>query len=1119
MNLLIVDDDATNLKLLRAQLEAEGHSVLDATSGVEALKVLDREQRVDGVVSDILMPDMDGFQLCLEIRKNKKVSALPFIFYTSTYSSPQDQQLAKTVGADNYISKPSPTPVILAALHEAAQRTRPRIAAAAARQDDTYVLKQYNVALVRKLEQRNIEVEEALKQLQSLNRVYAVLSGINALIVRVKNRQELFNGACRIAVDSGGFGIAWIGLLDPQTLDISVAASTGIEAASLLARSGNSARPDSALGQGFAGRAIREKRATFSNDLTLETTQGGERRKEAMRRGYRSLIVLPLLMEGTVTGVLSLFAKEKDFFNEDEVRLLTELAGDISFALENIGRQEKFEKLARIRAVSSEINAAIVRIPEPETLLRETCRIATEHGKFNLVWVALLDHEKRQIRPVSWTGFSPETAHAVTWTSTENPGVTLGEAILTRRPAVRNDIGAEPPVGILRQEAMKKGCHSTVCLPFVVDDKVAAAINLFAAGRDFFDADELALLEEMASNVSFALEHMAKQKKFEKLSRIRAVSSEINAAIVRIRGREALLQETCRIAAEHGKFEMIWIGSIDAGNQQVGAVAWTGFSPETARQVSWKSISAAQGTLGEAVRSRKLAVRNDIEAQLPAGGLRGEAVNQGYRSTVCLPLVVDDSVVALIVLFAPGAGFFDKDELALLEEVTADISFALQSMAQQEKVEYLSYYDPLTALPNRLLFVDRLNQQLHGRGGEQRMVAVILLNLERFRNVNETMGRHGGDELLKLVARRLENAFHGKDYLARIGADGFGVMIRGALDTGAVAHALQDQVLGCFHEPFRWNGSELRVAARAGVAVFPADGGDSDALFKNAEAALKRARESGERYLFYAVEMNAKAAQALSLETRLRKAVEARQFVLHYQPKIALTDGRVCGLEALIRWQDPESGLVAPGAFIPLLEETGLILDVGEWALGRALTDHREWTGRGCTVPRIAVNVSAIQLQQKDFSDVVISVLQTQGDNADALELEVTESLLMKDVQSSIRKLSILRGLGIHIAMDDFGTGYSSLSYLARLPINSLKIDRSFIIGMAGNPQDMAIVSTIIALAHSLNLRVVAEGVETEDQSKLLTLLKCEEAQGYLFSKPLPPDQTEALLRDWLKKK
>jgi diguanylate cyclase (GGDEF)-like protein len=478
-----------------------------------------------------------------------------------------------------------------------------------------------------------------------------------------------------------------------------------------------------------------------------------------------------------------------------------------------------------------------------------------------------------------------------------------------------------------------------------------------------------------------------------------------------------------------------------------------------------------------------------------------------------LPVLVGDEAVGVLGLQAREAGYFDEEEVALLSELAGDIAFALQNIEKQEQLDYLSYYDPLTGLPNRTLFIDRAGQQMRARGGEPRMVALILLNIERFRYINESFGRHGGDSLLKLVAQRLEAAFHGKDYLARVGADGFGVVIRGIRDAEAAVHAVENQVLGCFREAYQLDGNELRVSAKAGIAMFPVDGADADTLFKNAEAALKKARDSGERHLFYAADMNARAAHVLSLETRLRKAVEARQFVLHYQPKIELANDRICGLEALIRWQEPGGELVPPGAFIPLLEETGLILEVGKWALGQALMDHREWTARGCKVPRIAVNVSAIQLQQKDFSDMVINVVQEQGSGPDALELEVTESLLMKDVEGSIRKLSLLRGLGIHVAMDDFGTGYSSLSYIARLPINLVKIDRSFINGMANSPQDMAIVTTIIALAHSLNLRVVAEGVETESQSKLLKLLKCDEAQGFLFSKPLPGAQIEPLLR------
>ena len=1117
MNLLIVDDHAINRKLLRAQLEAEGHGVLEAADGVEALEVLEREKSLEGVVSDILMPNMDGFRLCLEIRKNPTFAELPFIVYTSTYDSPEDRKLAKSVGADHYLTKPTPVSAILGALHEAAQRTRPRIAASAARQEETYVIKQYNASLVRKLEERNLEIEETLVTVGQLNRVYAVLSGINSLIVRVKDRQELLDEACRIAVEHGKFGMAWIGMFDPATLEVTPTAWAGPGAGEYLGGVRTSIQTGQSEGQGVLAEAVRTRKPVFDNDISANPQVGGARRQEAIRRGYGSVVVLPLIVDGNVAGNLSLFAMEKNFFNDKELKLLNELAMDISFALEHIAGQQRIEKLSRVRAVSSEINAVIVRARNRQGLFHEACRIAIEHGKFGIAWIGEFNPETLEITPVASAGledssFLMRSVTSVRADAPQSQGV-IQRAVRSLRPVFHNDIKTDTEGGARRVEAIRRGYRSVIGLPFVVDGAVLGTFSMFVKERNFFDEEEVALLTEVAGNISFALDHMARQQKIEKLSRIRAISSGINAAIVRIRERKALLEEACRIASEQGKFEMVWIGMIDEEKQAIVPVAWTGFSSEVAHGVSWKSMSAARGTLNEAILSRKPAVRDDIESELPVGGLRGEALKRGCRSTVALPIVVDNRVEALVVLFAVGQGFFDSDELALLGEVAADIAFALHTIDRQERLDYLSYYDTLTGLPNRALFVDRVGQQMRSRGSEPLMVALVLLNLERFRNINESFGRHGGDDLLKQVARRMEDAFHGKDYLGRTGADGFGVVLRGIRDAASAVHAVEDHVLGCFHEPFKLTGTELRVAARAGIALYPVDGGDADTLFKNAEAALKNTRGAGERYLFYSADLNARAASVLSLETRLRKAVEAQQFVLHYQPKIDFARERICGLEALIRWQDPGAGLVAPGTFIPLLEETGLILEVGKWALMRALAQHREWTARGVPAPRIAVNVSAIQLQRRDFADVVIDVLRQKGDSPDALELEITESMLMKDVNASIEKLSILRGKGIHIALDDFGTGYSSLSYIARLPINSVKIDRSFISGMAGNPQDMSIVSTIIALAHSLKLRVVAEGVETEDQSKLLKLLKCDEAQGYLFGKPLPPEHIEALLR------
>jgi len=953
-------------------------------------------------------------------------------------------------------------------------------------------------------------------RIEKLSRLRAVSSEINTAIVRSRTRQFLFNEACRIAVEHGRFGIAWIGKLDPERLEVTPTASAGLGENDVLMHSTLVFSRD--IGnRSLVAVAVRERRPVYSNDITTDADSGGERRKEAIRRGYRSAIVLPLIAEGIVTGTFSMFVKETNFFDDEETGLLTELASNLSFALDHLARQEKLDKLSRVRAISSSINAAIARVRERGALLAEICRIAAEQGKFEMIWIGTLDHKNRRVQPIAWTGFSPETANAVTWENISSTRGTLSEAVRTLKPAVRDDIESQLPTGLLRQAALDRGCRSTVCLPLVVDGEVTALISLFVSGRGFFDQDELTILNEVAPNISFALESILRQERFERLSHIRAVLGEINAAIVRTRDRQKLFEEACRIAIEAGGLKFAWIGLVERDPLQIRPTAWAGVEDRvlTDRQTGLpvdEHEPGGPGPFAEAVIQRKIVVVNDVHSDSRISR-KQDHLARNIHSIAILPLLVEGEAVGIMGLHARETGFFDEEEVKLLSEMSGDIALALQTIAKQAELDYLSYYDPLTGLPNRTLFIDRTGQQMRARGGEPRMVALILLNIERFRNINETFGRHGGDELLKLVARRLENAFNGKDYLARVGADGLGVVVRGIKETTDVLHIIENQMFACFREPYLLNGEELRVSARAGIAMYPADGVEPDILFRNAEAALKKARDSSEHFLFYAADMNARAAHVLSLETRLRKAVEAEEFLLHYQPKVDLANDEICGLEALIRWREPGGNLVAPGSFIPVLEETGLILEVGKWALTRALAEHRQWAARGLKVPRIAVNVSAIQLQNKDFSDMVINAVHEQGGNAESLELEVTESLLMKDVEASIRKLSHLRGLGIHIAMDDFGTGYSSLSYLARLPINLVKIDRSFVNSMTNNPQDMSIVTTIIALAHSLNLRVVAEGVETEGQSRLLKLLKCDEAQGFLFSKPLPAIEIEPLLR------
>ena len=430
----------------------------------------------------------------------------------------------------------------------------------------------------------------------------------------------------------------------------------------------------------------------------------------------------------------------------------------------------------------------------------------------------------------------------------------------------------------------------------------------------------------------------------------------------------------------------------------------------------------------------------------------------------------------------------------------------------RERHDAVARHDPLTGLANRTLFHEHLAEQIRAAGARQQSFALCILDVDRFKTVNHTLGRQAGDALLKEIAERIKRAAGPDGRHARISGNAFGLMLPAVQSADDAARRIEEVLDACFAAPFSVARQELRISAKAGLALFPDDGTRDDALFVNAEAACRKAKQTVERYLFYAPRMNEAVAENLRLENKLRLALERDEFALHYQPKVALDTGRVVGAEALIRWQSPETGLIPAAQFIPLLEETGLILQAGAWALRRAALDHAEWLRLGLAAPRIAVNVSAIQLRQRQFVDVVRNAIGSEA-AAPAIDLEITESVLMEDIADNIEKLRALREIGVRIAIDDFGTGHSSLAYLARLPVDSLKIDRSFIATMLQNVDNMTLVSTIISLGHALKMKVVAEGVEAERQAEVLRLIRCDEMQGYLYSKPLPAEGFVELLR------
>jgi len=422
------------------------------------------------------------------------------------------------------------------------------------------------------------------------------------------------------------------------------------------------------------------------------------------------------------------------------------------------------------------------------------------------------------------------------------------------------------------------------------------------------------------------------------------------------------------------------------------------------------------------------------------------------------------------------------------------------------EIERLAHFDTLTNLPNRLLFEDRLSQALNHTQRESHILATLLMRVDRFNKINDTLGHALSDRLLCDIAERIRGAIGERGTVARFEGDEFALLLADISGSQKVIEALRD-VSEALKLPFGLHEHELFITTSIGVSLFPVDGKSAQELLKHAAVALDRARSlGGNNYQFYEAQMNSRALERLSLEASLRRAVENNEFALYYQPQFNLRTNQMVGAEALIRWQHPKLGLLLPAEFIPMAEETGLILPIGEWVLRAAFTQAALWHKGNFGNLRIAVNVSARQFQQKDFVETVAQILAETEIDPSSIELEITETSIMQNAGQVVALLSELKQMGLKIAIDDFGIGYSSLAYLKRLPIDMLKIDRAFVSDATTDPDDAALVVAIITLAHNLRLQVMAEGVETEEQLRFLRLLRCNEGQGYFFGRPSAPE-------------
>ncbi len=592
------------------------------------------------------------------------------------------------------------------------------------------------------------------------------------------------------------------------------------------------------------------------------------------------------------------------------------------------------------------------------------------------------------------------------------------------------------------------------------------------------------------------------------------VLSTVNHALIHGENEHALLNLVCKALVDLGGYRFAWVGYAEHDQQksirpvgQYGAA--DGYLDYTA--ISWAATERGRGPTGTAVRTSTVQIARDIGSDPRVVAWRAEALRRGFASSIALPLVASAHTFGVLSVYSHEKNAFDDDEVTLLEELAADLSFGivthrsnLERARAEARVERLAKFDLLTELPNRIQLIAQLEEVIKRDGAPTDGVALMMLSVDRFSEIQEGVGIAEADELLKKVALRLASAAGADNFIARTADDSFAIVIPRA--DAERAHELAKQIQRAMTEPFELAGVPLDVRTTSGLAMFPTHGGTAEALIRRSDIAVRRARAAGIEYALYSGQGETETPQRLILLAELRKAIKDDGLTLYYQPKMDVRSRAVCAVEALVRWQHPERGMLPPKEFIPHAEQTGLIKPLTNWVLEAAWKQISHWRRLGIEMP-IAVNVPPTLLRDPELLRLLIALGTPAGVGLELLQLEVTESALMEDPEQSHDILCRIRDLGIQIFLDDFGTGYSSLSYIAALPIHAVKIDRSFIVRMMQHERHRAVVAASISLAHSLGMKVVAEGVETAEQVQAVTELGCDEIQGFFFCKPLPADE------------
>jgi diguanylate cyclase (GGDEF)-like protein len=960
--------------------------------------------------------------------------------------------------------------------------------------------------------------------------MYAALGATNEAILRTTAQDELFQRVCDAAVHEGGFKAAAAML--PETDDwLRTVAAAGFDSGQARPELRISVNAQTERGQGLAGTAFRTGKIAFTNDYRHDPRLRPWWKDERVA-DIGAAAAVPLLRDGKSIGVFVFWIEAAGSLTAEVLSVLERMVENVSFALGVFEREharrhseQAHRRVSDMFAALTATNTAILRSRSRQEMFDRVCEAVANSGK-SLRAAAILveDPLTRNLEAVSTAGRGIDVVREVPLsTDPDHPrGQGLaGPAFREQKLKISYDFSQDERT---KGYGVKDGrAYGGAAAPLIVSGRSIGVLYFFFAqtsGAD--DPDLVKLMGDIGENVSFGLAMFEREEQKDSLSKMYAALSATNEAIMRAQTREEMFGLVCEAAVNGAKFTFTAVGLARDNQDHFEVVAAAG--PTAARGKALKysprtDLPEGRGITGTSYRTGKPVVSNDYQADQRSAAFRGVA--NASQSGASIPLLVLGQPIGFLLFMSAEKNTFTPDFVDLLQRLTDNVSFALENFDRRDeakkaeaRIQHLATHDPLTGLPNRTMFTHLLEHSIASAQRGNTQCAVLFIDLDRFKIVNDSLGHTAGDRLLIETAGRLKSSVRDSDVVARLGGDEFVIIVNqthGRADVEIVAR----KVLANLTPPLSIAGHDCRTTASIGIAIFPEHGDDALTLTKNADIAMYLAKEEGKNdFRFFSSDIKTQSIERFILETGLRQAAEQNELELHYQPKISATSGEVIGVEALVRWRHPLHGLLSPAQFIPVAEETGLIIPIGRWVLRTACAQAIRWQEEGLRPISMAVNLSPRQFQDEHLLNDIDEILLSSGLDPSLLQLEITESMVMQNVERAIKTLDAIQSRGVRLAIDDFGTGYSSLSLMKQFPIDTIKIDRSFVRDLGENRADRAIATAIISLGRALGLTVVAEGVETRQQQEILTDELCDQLQGFLFSKPVPAGDIPQILRE-----